>query len=42
MAGDGVAAQRAYQAAARRTSSSPEQRYLLRRAARLARADETG
>jgi len=42
MAGDRAAAQRAYQGAARRTSSSPEQRYLLARAARLARADEAG
>ena len=36
MAGDRVAAQRAYQAAARRTSSVPEQRYLLAKAAGLA------
>jgi RNA polymerase sigma factor (sigma-70 family) len=37
MAGDRAAAQRAYQAAARRTSSVPEQRYLLAKAAKLAR-----
>ena len=37
MAGDRAAAQRAYQAAARRTSSVPEQRYLLAKAAGLAR-----
>ena len=36
MAGDGAAARRNYQAAARSTSSPPEQRYLLTRAARLA------
>jgi RNA polymerase sigma factor (sigma-70 family) len=37
MAGDPAAARRDYQAAARSTSSPPEQRYLLSRAARLAR-----
>lgn len=38
LANDRAAAGRAYQAAARLTSSLPEQRYLLSRAARLARA----
>jgi RNA polymerase sigma factor (sigma-70 family) len=37
MAGDAAAARRNYQAAARSTPSPPEQRYLLARAARLAR-----
>jgi len=37
MANDRAAAERAYQAAARRASSAPEQRYLLSQATRLAR-----
>jgi hypothetical protein len=36
MAGDHVAARACYQAAARRTTSLPERRYLESRAARLA------
>lgn len=36
MAGDAAAAVEAYRAAARRTASVPEQRYLLDKAARLA------
>jgi predicted RNA polymerase sigma factor len=39
LAGDYAAAQASYRAAARRTTSLPEQRYLERRAARLASSD---
>ena len=38
MAGDGSAARAAYQQAARKTTSVPEQRYLLARAARVGAA----
>jgi predicted RNA polymerase sigma factor len=40
MAGDRAAAREAYEAAARRTTSVPQQRYLYARAARLAVIDD--